>query len=81
MCVTPPPPRDALEGKGPQSRPQTRFDRGLEEVAKAVGVNCRLQMALKLPLASVRQWLGVGWAPWRGGGGGSRFPAICEVNM
>ena len=32
-----PTPRDALEGKGPQRRPQKRFDRRLEEVAKAVG--------------------------------------------
>ena len=29
--------RGALEGKGPQSRPQKRSDRRLEEVAKAVG--------------------------------------------
>ena len=32
-----PSPRDALEGKGPQRRPQKRGDRRLEEVAKAVG--------------------------------------------
>ena len=42
---------DALAGKGPQRRPQRRFDRGLEEVAKAVGGGyCRLQMLLKLAL-------------------------------
>ena len=42
MCT---PPRDALEGKGPQRRPQKRLDRRLEEVAKAVGGGyCRLQM-------------------------------------
>ena len=29
--------RGALEGKGPQRRPQTRLDRRLEEVAEAVG--------------------------------------------
>ena len=29
--------RDALEGNGPQGRPQRRLDRRLEEVAKAVG--------------------------------------------
>ena len=29
--------RDALEGKGPQRRPQKRLDRRLEEVAKAIG--------------------------------------------
>ena len=48
---TPPPPRDALEGKGTQWRPQKRLDRRLEEVAKAVGGGyCRLQMPLKLAL-------------------------------
>ena len=30
-------PRDAVEEKGPQRRPQERSDRRLEEVAKAVG--------------------------------------------
>ena len=40
LCST-----DALEVKGPQKR----FDRRLEEVAKAVGGGyCRLQMPLKL---------------------------------
>ena len=44
-------PRDALEGKGPQRRPQQRLGRRLEEVAKAVGGGyCRLQMPLKPPL-------------------------------
>ena len=48
---TPPPPRDALEGKGPHRRPQKRFDRRLEEVAEAVGGgSCRLQMPLSLAL-------------------------------
>ena len=48
-------PRDALEGKGPQRRPQKRLRGRLEEVAKAVGGGyCRLQMPLKLALA-VRQ--------------------------
>ena len=42
----------ALEGKGPQRRPQKRLGRRLEEVAKAVGGGyCRLQMPLKLALA------------------------------
>ena len=46
-----PKPRDALEGKGPQRRPQKRLDRRLEGVAKAVGGGyCRLQMPLKLAL-------------------------------
>ena len=55
--------RDALEGNGPQRRPQKRLDRRLEEVSKAVrGDYCRLQMPLKRALA-VREtvaghWLG-----------------------
>ena len=52
LCpVTPPPPSDALEGKGPQRRAQKRVGRRLEEVAKAVGGGyCRLQMSLSLAL-------------------------------
>ena len=43
-----PPPRDVLEGTGPQRRPQKRLDRRLQEVAKAVvGGYCPLQMPLK----------------------------------
>ena len=46
-----PPPRDALEGKRSQRRPQERLGRRLEEVAKAVGGGyCRLQMPLRLAL-------------------------------
>ena len=42
-------PGDAVEGKGPQMRPQQRLGRRLEEVAQAVGGGyCRLQMPLKL---------------------------------
>ena len=45
-------PRIALEGQGPQRRPQKRVDRRLEAVAKAVGGGyCRLQMRLRLALA------------------------------
>ena len=41
------PTRDALEGKGPQRRPQKRLDRRLEEVAKSVGGGyCQLQVLL-----------------------------------
>ena len=60
----PPPPRDALEGKGLQRLFQKRLNRRLEEAAKAVGSGyCRLQMPLKhLPFGG--QWLGIGWAPW-----------------
>ena len=44
--------RAALEGKGPQRRPQRRLGRRLEEVVKAVGGGyCRLQMPLKRALA------------------------------
>ena len=47
LIAPPPPPRDALEGKEPQRRPQKRFGRQLEEVAKGVGGGyCRLQMPL-----------------------------------
>ena len=43
--------RDAVEGKGPQRRPQQRLDRRLEEVAEAVGGGyCRLQTPLSLAL-------------------------------
>ena len=43
-----PDPRDALEGGGPQRRPQRRSGRRLEGVANAVGGGyCRLQMPLK----------------------------------
>ena len=51
----PPPPRTALEEKGPQRRPQKRLDRRLEEVVKAVrGGYCRLQIPLK-PALGIRQ--------------------------
>ena len=47
-----PPPRDALERKGPQQLPQRRLDRRLEGLAKAVGSGYfRLQMPLGLALA------------------------------
>ena len=46
--------RDAVEGKGPQRRPQRWLGRRLEEVAKAVGGSyCRLQMPLR-PALGVR---------------------------
>ena len=51
LCSLYPGARDALEGKGPQRRPQKPLDRRLEEVAKAVGGGyCRLQMPLRLAL-------------------------------
>ena len=53
VCPSGPIPRarEALEGKGPQGRPQSRFDGRLEAVAQAVGGGyCRLQMPLRLAL-------------------------------
>ena len=48
------PAKDALEGDGPQGRPQKRLGRRLEEVAEAVGGGyCRLQTPLK-PALGVR---------------------------
>ena len=41
----------AFEGKGPQTQPQRRLGRRLEEVAEVVGGGyCRLQMPLRLAL-------------------------------
>ena len=64
--------RDALEGKGPQGRPQQRLDRRLEEVAEAVeGGYCRLQMPLK-PALGVRETVaGRRLGALEGGGGGT----------
>ena len=43
---------------------------GVLSFAVAVWSCCRLQMPWSLALAiGGGQWLGVGWAPWRGGGG------------
>ena len=67
-ALMPPPPRVALEGKGPQRRSHRRLGRRLKEVAEAVGGGyCRIQMPWSL--AAVRHWLSIGWGPWRGGGG------------
>ena len=73
LTEPPPPPfKDAIEGKGPQRRPQKRLDRRLEEAAKAAGGgDCRLQMPLKRALAVRETQLEIGWAPWSGGGGGA----------
>ena len=55
---------DALEGKGPQRRPQQRLDRRLEAAAKAVGGGyCRLQMPLKRALSVRGTVAGHCWAP------------------
>ena len=66
----PPPPRDALQGKGPRMRPQRRLGRRLEEVAKAVGGGyCRLQMPLKLALGMRETVAGHRLGALEGGGG------------
>ena len=66
----PPPPRDALEGKGPQRRPQQRLDRRWEEVAKAVGGGyCRLQPPSKLALGVRETVAGHRLGALEGGGG------------
>ena len=68
--LTPPPPRDALEGKGPWRWPQKRLDRRLEEVAKAVwGGYCRLQMPLKQGLGVRETVAGRRPGALEGGGG------------
>ena len=62
--------RDALEGKGPQRRPQKRLSRRLEAVAKAVGGGfCRLQMPLKRALAVRGTAAGRRLGAQEGGGG------------
>ena len=67
--------RDAVEGKGPQRRPQKPLDRRLEEVAKAVGGGyCRLQMPLKLALAVRETVAGHRLGAPGGGGGGGYLP-------
>ena len=72
----PHPPRDVLQGKGPQRRPQRRLGRRLEEGTKAVGGGyCRLQMPWRLALAVrgtvARHRLGA----LEGGGGGTSPPS------
>ena len=63
-------PRDALDGKGPQRRPQKRLGRRLEEVAEAVGGGyCRLQMPLALGVGGTVAGHRLG-ALERGRGGG-----------
>ena len=67
--------RGALEGKEPQRRPHRRFDRGLEEVVKAVGSGYyRLQMPLKLAVA-VRETV-AGHRPDALEGGGGYPPPL-----
>ena len=63
-------PKDALEGKGPQRRPQKRLGRRSEEVAKAVGAGyCLLQMPVRLALAVRGTVAGHRLGALEGGGG------------
>ena len=62
--------RVAVEGKGPQRRPQKRLDGWLEEVAKAVGGGyCRLRMPLRPALAIRETVAGDRLGALKGGGG------------
>ena len=75
--MPPLPHTDALEGKGPQRRPQERLDRRFEEVAKAVrGGYCRLQMPLGLALAVRGTVAGHRLGALEGGGGGGEYPPL-----
>ena len=66
----PPPHRDALEGKGPQRRPQRRLGRRLKEVAKTVGGGyCRLHMPSSLALGVRGTVAGHRLGALEGGGG------------
>ena len=66
------PARDALEGKGPERRPQRRLGRRLEEVAEAVGGGyCRLRMPLKRALGVRETVAGRRLGVLEGGGGTS----------
>ena len=72
--------RAALEGKGPQRRPQKRLDRRLEEVAKAVGGGyCRLQMPLKLALVVRQTVAGHRLGALVGGGGVTPPPSSASL--
>ena len=74
-----PPRQDALEGKGPQRRPQERLDRRLAEVAKAVGGGyCRLRMPLKLALAIRGTVAGRRLGALEGRGGGYPPPPLFQ---
>ena len=67
--------RDALEGKGPQRRPQKRSDRRLGEVAEAVwGGYCRLQMPFNRALGVRETLAGHRLGALERGGGGQCIP-------
>ena len=53
--------RDALEGEGPQSRPQKRLGRRLQEVTKAVGGGRLLSVASAIEAGTWRQGAPLSW--------------------
>ena len=63
--------RDALEGNGPQRRFQKRLYRRRRLPKRLRAVTVGYKCHLGWHSASGGQWLGIGWAPWRGGGGTS----------
>ena len=74
--------RDALEGRGPQSWPQKRLGRRLEEVAEAVGGgNCRPQMPLRLALAVRGAVAGHRLGALERGGGGGSLPSNASLGQ
>ena len=71
-----PPPKGVLEGKAPQRRPQERFNRRLQEVAKAVGGGyCWVQTPLKLALGVRETVTGHRLGALEGEGGGTSSPS------
>ena len=66
LSTPPSPPNGCIEWEGTS-------EAAPEAVRQAVGGGCqsgycRLRMPLKPALRVRGQWLGIGWAPWRGGG-------------
>ena len=73
-------PRDALEGKGLQRGLQRRLIGGWRRLPNRLGavtVGYKCHGAWYLPPG--RQWLGTGWAPWRGGDPFPPFQCIPRV--
>ena len=85
LCVRDPPrsylpPREVLEGKGSERRPQQRLDRRLKEVAEAVGGGyCRLQIPLKLALGVRETVAGHRLGALERGGGATSPPSKASL--
>ena len=74
--------RDALEGKGPQRRPQQRLDGRLEEGPEAVGGGfCRLQLPWKLAFGVRETVTGHRLGALGGGGGGPPPPPPSNASL